>query len=45
MSAGGSKLAWCMDSLFKSFVLYLLNTLILDLDPIGAIIASDMSHL
>lgn len=43
MSAGGSKLAWCTYSLFKSFVL--LKRLILDLDPIGAIIASDISHL
>jgi hypothetical protein len=42
MSAGGSKLAWCMLSLLGLPTFS--DPRNLDLDPIGAIIVSDISH-
>jgi hypothetical protein len=41
MSAGGSKLAWCM---FSLWVFAFSDPRNLDLDPIGAIIVSDVPH-
>lgn len=44
MSAGGSKLAWCMLSILESCVQAFSNTRNLDLDPLGAIVVSNMSQ-
>jgi len=44
MSAGGSKLAWCMPSCLFFRVFAFGNTRNLDLDPTGAILVSDVSH-
>jgi hypothetical protein len=43
MSAGGSKLAWC--TFFPFLNLLFGNTCNSDLDPIGAIIVSDISQV